>query len=42
MIADKASTIAVTIGALKWTMQTALEYAYKAMRVDARPYLFPT
>jgi len=41
MIADKASTIAVMQQVLKMDDADSLEYAYKAMRADARPDLFP-
>ncbi|MGN6718659.1 MAG: hypothetical protein ACTHLX_14835, partial [Candidatus Binatia bacterium] len=42
MMADKASTIAVMQQVLKMDDADSLEYAYKAMRADARPDLFPT
>jgi hypothetical protein len=42
MMADKASTIAVMQQVLKMDDADSLEYAYKGMRADARPDLFPT
>jgi len=42
IMADKASTIAVKQQVLKMEDADSLEYAYKAMRADARPDLFPT
>jgi ABC-type nitrate/sulfonate/bicarbonate transport system substrate-binding protein len=42
IMADKASTIAVMQQVLKMEDADSLEYAYKAMRADARPDLFPT
>lgn len=42
MMADKASTIAVMQQVLKIDDTDSLEYAYKTMRADSRPDLFPT
>ena len=42
MMADKASTIAVMAQVLKIDDPDSLEYAYKTMRADSRPELFPT
>lgn len=42
MMADKASTIAVMQQVLKMDDADSLDYAYQAMRADARPDLFPT
>ena len=42
MMADKASTIAVMQQVLKMDDTDSLEYAYKTMRADSRPDLFPT
>jgi len=42
MMADKASTIAVMQQVLKMDDADSLEYAYKTMRADSRPDLFPT
>ena len=42
MMADRASTLAVMAQVLKIDDADSLEYAYKTMRADARPDLFPT
>jgi sulfonate transport system substrate-binding protein len=42
MMADKASTIAVMQQVLKIDDADSLEYAYRSMRADSRPDLFPT
>jgi NitT/TauT family transport system substrate-binding protein len=42
MMADRASTLAVLQQVLKIDDTDSLEYAYKTMREDARPDLFPT
>jgi len=42
MMADKASTITVMRQVLKMDDTDSVEYAYQAMRADARPDLFPT
>jgi ABC-type nitrate/sulfonate/bicarbonate transport system substrate-binding protein len=42
MMADKVSTIAVMAQVLKIDDPDSLEYAYKTMRADSRPELFPT
>jgi ABC-type nitrate/sulfonate/bicarbonate transport system substrate-binding protein len=42
MMADKASTIAVMAQVLRIDDADSLEYAYKTMRADSRPDLFPT
>jgi ABC-type nitrate/sulfonate/bicarbonate transport system substrate-binding protein len=42
MMADKASTLAVMQQVLKIDDADSLEYAYKTMRADSRPDLFPT
>ena len=42
IMADKASTIAVMQQVLKMDDTESLEYAYKTMRADSRPDLFPT
>ncbi|HZH82259.1 MAG TPA: ABC transporter substrate-binding protein [Phototrophicaceae bacterium] len=42
MMADKASTITVMRQVLKMDDPDSVEYAYQAMRADARPDLFPT
>ena len=42
MMADRASTLAVMAQVLKIDDADSLEYAYKTMRADSRPDLFPT
>ena len=42
MMTDKASTIAVMAQVLRIDDADSLEYAYKTMRADSRPDLFPT
>lgn len=42
MMADKASSLAVMQQVLKIDDVDSLEYAYKTMRADSRPDLFPT
>jgi hypothetical protein len=42
MMADRASTLAVMAQVLKIDDADSLEYAYRTMRYDSRPDLFPT
>jgi len=42
MMADRVSTLAVMAQVLKIDDADSLDYAYKAMRADSRPDLFPT